>query len=208
MIIGLIAAVSDNQVVAREDGSLPWNMKSDLQHFRHTTERCALLVGRSTFELLPRAMLDKGERHFFVLSQTYGARRPAHVSRSASNRETAHQHLGQPGDGERYLSPHVNVVRSADQAIYRAAAAGYTCLWSIGGPKTWNESLPYAEKLVISRIHTTTEGLKWAPMTKRPLFDEGSDLERQGFHLAVVEHRIKGPGDDHDWSIEHWRRGR
>jgi hypothetical protein len=66
---------------------------------------------------------------------------------------------------------------------------------------------------VLSRIHVTVgHGVRWTPApiggfesaeTPRP----APDLEQAGFHLTKIEGRVRGPGDDHEWSIEHWRRG-
>jgi dihydrofolate reductase len=51
----LIAAVADNGVIGA-DGTIPWRLSSDMVHFRQSTLGCALVVGRRTFDSLPKAM--------------------------------------------------------------------------------------------------------------------------------------------------------
>lgn len=198
MIIGLIAAVSDNGVVANDDGSCPWRIRSDLRHFAQTTKGCALVVGRTTFDLLPRKMLDVGDRQFFVLSKSVVVEPTDAHGDDPTERRRAQWHLDQADD--RYLPTNVHVVRGLDQAVYHAANLDCRTMWSVGGPKAWDSSLSYVNKIVLSRVHVSlTRGMVW---------QSALDLAAKGFHLSMVEHHMQMPGDEHDWSIEYWRRGR
>lgn len=38
---------------------IPWHHSSDMRHFRNTTLGCALVVGRTTFDTLPRTMTGR-----------------------------------------------------------------------------------------------------------------------------------------------------
>ena len=51
----LVAAVARNGVMGR-DGTLPWHLPGDLQHFRQTTWGHPLLMGRRTFQSIGRAL--------------------------------------------------------------------------------------------------------------------------------------------------------
>lgn len=51
----LIAAVAENGVIG-SDGGIPWRLSSDMVHFRQSTLGCALVVGRRTYDSLPRTM--------------------------------------------------------------------------------------------------------------------------------------------------------
>jgi dihydrofolate reductase len=49
--IVLLAAVAENGVIGR-DNTLPWRLKSDMQHFRATTMGKPVVMGRKTFQSL------------------------------------------------------------------------------------------------------------------------------------------------------------
>jgi dihydrofolate reductase len=51
----VIAAVAENGVIGAE-GGIPWHCSADMAHFRQTTLGCALVVGRRTFDSLPKSM--------------------------------------------------------------------------------------------------------------------------------------------------------
>ena len=49
MIISLIVAVSENQVIGK-GGKLPWRLSADLKRFKEITTGHAIIMGRKTFE--------------------------------------------------------------------------------------------------------------------------------------------------------------
>ncbi len=53
--VALIAAVAQNGVVGR-DGTLPWRLPEDLRRFRALTTGHAVIMGRRTWDSLPRAL--------------------------------------------------------------------------------------------------------------------------------------------------------
>ena len=56
MIISLVYAVSQNGVIGNKDG-LPWHVPSDLKHFKTVTLGKPIIMGRKTWESLPRKPL-------------------------------------------------------------------------------------------------------------------------------------------------------
>ena len=54
----IVAAVSDNNVIG-VDGKLPWKLKKDLAWFRMNTFGGAVIMGRKTWESLPKAPLPQ-----------------------------------------------------------------------------------------------------------------------------------------------------
>ena len=56
MIIALVYAVSENGVIG-DKGGLPWHVPSDLKHFKATTLGKPIIMGRKTWESLPRKPL-------------------------------------------------------------------------------------------------------------------------------------------------------
>jgi len=55
MIVSIIAALSANNVIGRNNG-LPWHLSADLKRFKSLTLGHHLLIGRKTFESLDRPL--------------------------------------------------------------------------------------------------------------------------------------------------------
>lgn len=66
MIIGIIA-IAKNFAIGK-DGKLPWHYSSDLKFFKQTTLNHAVVMGRNTWESLPKKPLPN--RLNIVLSRT------------------------------------------------------------------------------------------------------------------------------------------
>jgi dihydrofolate reductase len=56
--VALIAAVAANGVIG-DDNRLPWRLAADLKHFRALTTGHAVIMGRKTWESLPRVLPDR-----------------------------------------------------------------------------------------------------------------------------------------------------
>jgi dihydrofolate reductase len=61
--IVLVVARADNGVIGKE-GKLPWHLPADLKHFKAVTMGTPMIMGRKTFESLPRLLPDR--RHIVV----------------------------------------------------------------------------------------------------------------------------------------------
>lgn len=56
--VSLIAAIADNEVIG-SDNELPWRLPEDFRHFKRTTKGHHVLMGRRTWESLPKRPLPK-----------------------------------------------------------------------------------------------------------------------------------------------------
>ena len=65
-IISHVVALSNNNVIG-VDNMLPWNLKTDLQHFKNYTTNKILLMGRKTYESIGRPL---PKRINYVISTT------------------------------------------------------------------------------------------------------------------------------------------
>jgi dihydrofolate reductase len=54
----LVVAFSDNHVIGHQ-GKIPWRLSDDLKFFKHLTENHILVMGRKTFESLPRKLPNR-----------------------------------------------------------------------------------------------------------------------------------------------------
>ena len=66
-MISLVVAVSRNGVIGR-DGGLPWHISSDLKRFKEITMGKPVVMGRKTWESLPRKPLP-GRRNIVITRQ-------------------------------------------------------------------------------------------------------------------------------------------
>jgi dihydrofolate reductase len=65
--LALIAAVARNGVIGR-DGTLPWRLPEDLRRFRDLTMGHALIMGRRTWDSLPRVL--PGRQNIVITRQS------------------------------------------------------------------------------------------------------------------------------------------
>lgn len=66
--LGLIVAMSSNRCIGK-DGTLPWRVPEDLQHFKAITTGHAVLMGRKTYESIGRPL---PRRRFVVITRRSG----------------------------------------------------------------------------------------------------------------------------------------
>ena len=74
-LISFVVAVSKNGVIGR-DGGLPWHISSDLKRFKEITMGKPVIMGRKTWESLPRRPLP-GRRNIVI------TRQPGYVAEGA-----------------------------------------------------------------------------------------------------------------------------
>ena len=58
MIISLIAAMTENRIIGR-DNRLPWRLPLDMKHFRELTLGHPVIMGRRTFESIGRPLAGR-----------------------------------------------------------------------------------------------------------------------------------------------------
>lgn len=80
-MISYVVAVSRNGVIGRE-GGLPWHISSDLKRFKEITMGKPVVMGRKTWDSLPRKPLP-GRRNIVITRQPGFAPEGAEVAASA-----------------------------------------------------------------------------------------------------------------------------
>ena len=63
-MIKLVVAHGDNFVIGK-DGWMPWNLPTDLKHFRQVTLHHDIVMGRTTFEVMKKPL---PKRHTYVIT--------------------------------------------------------------------------------------------------------------------------------------------
>src|SRR6476659_9249982 len=125
----LLAAVAENGVIG-SGNALPWRLRSDMQHFRALTMGKPVIMGRKTFLSIGKPL--KGRTTIVV------------------TRERAFMAAGA------VVAPGLDAALSAARgdALRRQADA----IIVAGGAEIYAQALPFASRLVITRVHRRVEG--------------------------------------------------
>jgi dihydrofolate reductase len=161
MILVHVAAVAENGVIG-QGGRLPWRLKSDLAHFRSVTMGKPVVMGRKTYVSIGKPL---------------AGRTNIVVSRDRS-----------------FAAPGTIVAASIDAALTTARGdalrRGVAEIVVIGGADLYRQTLPVADRLVITQVDLQPEGDATFPPIDRGVWKEVSRSE----HPA-------GPGDDASFTV-------
>jgi dihydrofolate reductase len=134
MQIVIIAAVADNGVIGR-GGTMPWRLKSDMQHFRALTMGKPVVMGRKTYESLHIKPLP-GRTNIVV---------------------TRDSNFTAPGV---LVAPSLEV---ALEAARGDGLRRGTDIMVIGGADIYAQAMPLADRLELTQIHMKAEGDSFFP---------------------------------------------
>lgn len=152
----LVAAVGENGVIGR-DNTLPWRIKSDLQYFRTVTMNKPVVMGRKTFVSIGKPL--PGRTNIVV----------------TRDRD--------------FSTPEVEVTHSVEEALALARSdarrRGAGAIAVIGGTDIFRQTMPFADKLVLTLVHASPPGDAFFPAIDPAIWRE---IERR--------EQPKGPGDD------------
>jgi dihydrofolate reductase len=161
----LIAALAQNRVIGRNN-QLPWHLPADLKHFKALTLGKPIIMGRKTWDSLGRPL--PGRLNLVV------SRQPDLQLQGA----------------EVFSSLEAAMLR-ADQW---AASEGADELMLIGGAQLYEQGLPLAQRLYLTRVGLNPEGDAWFP-----------EFEDSHWHLASeIEHIAADAVPAHAYQV--WER--
>lgn len=166
MKLSLIVAIAENGIIGR-DGELPWHLAADLQRFKRITMGHAIVMGRKTWQSIGRAL-------------------PGRTSIVITRRTDF-----DPGD------PKALVASSLDEALQLASQADcqQDQIFIIGGATIYDDTLPRADRLYLTRVHADVEG-----DVSFPAIDwEKWQLREQSRHTADAL-------NDHAYTFEMYER--
>lgn len=127
--ITLIAAVAENDVIGHA-GDMPWRLPTDMKRFKAVTLGKPVIMGRKTLDSIGSVL--PGRENIIVTRQ------------------------------QRLDYDDIHVSPSLDAALLhareRAAALGVDEIMIAGGSEIYRQSMPYADKLLITRVLTRPEG--------------------------------------------------
>lgn len=142
----LIVARARNGAIGK-DGELPWRLSDDLIHFKTTTRGCPIIMGRKTWESLPRRPLPG--RDNIVLSRD-----------------------GQYSAPDARVFTSMPAAIATGRALARAKDKQE--LFVVGGSAVYAAALPFADRLYVTEVDTDIQGDAFFPEFDAALFEETS----------------------------------
>ena len=131
----LVVAVAENGVIGR-GGALPWRLKSEMAHFKSTTMGTPVMMGRKSWDSLPKKPLP--------------GRTNIVVTRDAS--------FTAPG-----ALVATSIDRALEAARGDALRRGADRISVIGGADIFQATLPLADRIAFTRVHLSPEGDTFFP---------------------------------------------
>lgn len=125
----LVVAIGENDVIGR-DGTLPWRLKSDMQHFKRLTINKPVIMGRKTYESIGKPLKDRTN---IVLTRDLGLIAPGCVLATSMDAAFAY-------------------------ARKDAEARGTDEIMVIGGSDVFAATMGKADRLEVTRVHAAPEG--------------------------------------------------
>jgi len=126
-MIKIIALVGDQFLLGLlKNGrhSLPWNIPEDLERFRDSTNNCAVIMGRTTWESLPKKFRPLPQRTNIVLTKN-----------------------------THYVAEGAEIFNDLPQAIlFAESVSNNTDVWVIGGAEIYKEALLFTSELSLTKV--------------------------------------------------------
>ncbi|ABA05604.1 dihydrofolate reductase [Nitrobacter winogradskyi Nb-255] len=139
----LVVAVAENGVIGQRNG-IPWRLKADLRRFKAITIGKPIVMGRKTFDSLRRPL--PGRTNIVITRDPDFTAVGALVARS-------------PADA---------LVIAKGDALRRSVAE----IAVIGGAEIYAASMPAADRLEVTEVHTAVDGDTIFPPIDPSVWDE------------------------------------
>lgn len=167
MIVSLIAAVTKNRVIGK-DNDLPWKLPDDMKYFMETTRGHAVIMGRKNFDSLPSRFKPLKERFNIVLSRNQKVIDNVCV---VSSIESAFSEAARNSDDEE--------------------------VFVIGGEQIFKLAMPRANRLYLTEIDTILDGDTYFPDFNKSQWKEVSrkhhpadDRHIYSFDFVIYERKV------------------
>ncbi len=126
----LVVAVAKNGVIGR-DGDLPWRLSSDLKRFKAATMGKPVLMGRKTWESLPKKPLPGRPNLILTRDSNFVA-------------------------SDAWVYTDLAAMLAAGRAMAAAAGVEEACV--IGGAQLYEATLPLADRIILTEVNLEPAG--------------------------------------------------
>ncbi len=161
-ILTLVVEVAKNGVIGRE-GGLPWRLSSDMKRFKAATMGKPILMGRKTWGSLPKKPLPG--RQNLVLTRDANCK----------------------AEGA-WVYTDFSAFLAAGRAMAQEGGVDEVCI--IGGEMLYLETLPLAQRVVLTEVDLEPEGDAHFPT-----------LDPAQWREVSSERVERGPNDDADFTV-------
>lgn len=153
--VTLIAAASENNIIGK-DNKLIWHLSDDLKHFKDLTKGHFVIMGRKTFESMPKALPNR--TNVIITRKTD------------------------------YKAENAIVVNSLEKALKVAENDNQPFI--IGGGEIYKLSIDIADRVELTRVHTSIEGDTSFP-----------EIDLEKWQEVKCEKRLKDERNEYDFSF-------
>lgn len=146
MTISLIAALTKNRVIGRNNG-LPWHLPDDMKYFMQTTKAHYVIMGRRNYDSIPEKFRPLPNRVNVVVTRQ-----------------------------KEFKAPQCLVVHTLEEGIELARKSGEQEVFVIGGSDMYTLALPFADRLYLTEIQTELPGDTYFPEVNHASWKETSRI--------------------------------
>ena len=133
MIISLIAAVSENNVIGKNN-ALPWHLPADMKYFRNITMSHCVIMGRKNYDSIPLKYRPLEGRTNIVVTRQ-----------------------------KNFSAEKSIVCNSMEGALSEAKKKNESEVFIIGGADIYKQTIDLADKLYVTHINHTFDGDAFFP---------------------------------------------
>ena len=153
MRIIIISAISQNGVIGKANGEMPWHDKEEFQHFKKTTLGFPVIMGRKTFETLGKPL--KGRENIIVTRNK---------DFKINFNDTRKFH-------------------SLEEAINYCDSKNSEKAFIIGGGQIYNQAISIADEMILSFMKFEAEGEVKFPEINYEKWEQISSEDRKRFEI-------------------------
>lgn len=150
-MITLIAAAGENNELGK-DNDLVWHLPDDFKRFKKLTTGHYIIMGRKTYESFPKPLPNR--THLII-------------TRDKDYSPTVSEDRKQD----------VIVVHSIDEALLKASSDPQPFI--IGGGEIYKQSIDIADKIELTRVHSTFEADTFFPEISQSKWEKISEMKHE-----------------------------
>lgn len=168
LTISIIVACDPNYLIGTEDNKIPWNLPKDLEFFKQTTLNSPIIMGRKTWDSLPRKPLPK--RFNFVVSRTVPSDPYATITQSKPL-----------------------YVPNIEKAVSMSASLGFKNAFIIGGAQIYKNALEtgLVNKIIMTKVKKIYQGNVYFPNPEEYGYVPLKEIEQNDDFIIVEYQKCK-----------------
>jgi len=157
----IIAAMAENRVIGK-DNAMPWSIKGNLAHFKETTMGWPCIMGRKTWESLPKKPLPG--RLNIIISNTL------QISSSLAD-------LAEP----------LNLITFSSLTSAIKHCASYEKIFICGGESIYSQAMPFATKIDLTLIPGDYDGDTFFPEIDETCWTKTKTNQYEKFSIITYQ---------------------